>query len=84
MSGIMNVENYHGDYLPYWQPDDKARECSNKGCDIVFGLLYRKHHCRNCGKIFCANCWGKAVHVQIYNKEVPVCDDCYDKLQKNE
>jgi hypothetical protein len=40
---------------PYiWIPDNKVRKCFN--CNREFGLLYRKHHCRICGRIFCNNC----------------------------
>jgi len=40
---------------PYiWIPDNKVRKCFN--CNIEFGLLYRKHHCRICGRIFCNSC----------------------------
>jgi len=37
-----------------WVPDDEVEKCSR--CDAYFSMLNRKHHCRACGKIFCADC----------------------------
>ena len=37
-----------------WIPNDKIKKCFK--CNIEFGLLTRKHHCRICGRIFCSNC----------------------------
>lgn len=65
------------DWLPYWYPDDMTTHCSNALCSSQFGLINRKHHCRKCGKIFCSNCWGRELFLPIYNKKVPVCDQCY-------
>ena len=37
-----------------WIPDHAARQCYR--CGTPFGLLLRRHHCRVCGRIFCAEC----------------------------
>ena len=37
-----------------WAPDDAVSHCSN--CHRTFGMFWRKHHCRACGRIFCAEC----------------------------
>ena len=37
-----------------WIPNDKIKKCFK--CNVEFGLLTRKHHCRICGRIFCSNC----------------------------
>jgi hypothetical protein len=40
---------------PYiWIPDHKVRKCFK--CNIEFGIINRKHHCRICGRIFCSSC----------------------------
>lgn len=36
----------------HWIKDDVAINCST--CSVKFSLTERKHHCRNCGKVFCA------------------------------
>lgn len=41
---------------PGWLDDNKVNHCMN--CETVFGIFTRKHHCRNCGGIFCSTCSG--------------------------
>jgi hypothetical protein len=36
----------------YWVDDAKCRACYE--CEQPFGLLVRRHHCRICGRVFCA------------------------------
>lgn len=42
--------------LPRWIPDSSVNKCFQ--CSAAFGILRRRHHCRICGKIFCATCAG--------------------------
>lgn len=37
-----------------WTPDSSVNKCYD--CKIEFSIINRKHHCRNCGKIFCSKC----------------------------
>lgn len=37
-----------------WVSDNMVTSCHN--CQAEFGLFTRKHHCRNCGNIFCYTC----------------------------
>lgn len=39
---------------PAWAPDDNFRACV--GCNKMFGLFNRKHHCRRCGGVYCGDC----------------------------
>ncbi|KAF0287459.1 Zinc finger FYVE domain-containing protein 21 [Amphibalanus amphitrite] len=41
---------------PTWSPDKENPECSNGKCGQKFDFLKRRHHCRRCGQIFCAQC----------------------------
>ena len=38
----------------HWVEDDAVTKCYQ--CGVDFGFFTRKHHCRNCGRIFCYNC----------------------------
>ena len=40
-----------------WMPDEKTDSCLQ--CRKKFSLFCRRHHCRGCGKIFCALCCPK-------------------------
>ncbi len=71
---MFNPENYKSDWLSYWQPNYIVSKCNN--CQEDFTLFNRKHHCRKCGKIFCQDCWGNMMYVEIYKREVPVCHKC--------
>lgn len=36
----------------HWIKDDGVEKCHS--CAIRFSFSERKHHCRNCGKVFCS------------------------------
>lgn len=40
--------------IPTWERDENARDC--RGCGRRFTFFTRKHHCRRCGRIYCADC----------------------------
>lgn len=40
--------------LPPWQPDSHVTECPV--CTRQFTFLFRKHHCRKCGRVVCSQC----------------------------
>ncbi|KAM6379963.1 lateral signaling target protein 2 homolog [Pluvialis apricaria] len=64
-------------HLPEWVPDSTCSQCS--ACRSPFTLLRRRHHCRSCGKIFCARCSPHAAALPHYGqpKPVRVCTHCY-------
>ncbi|XP_063002798.1 myotubularin-related protein 4 [Elgaria multicarinata webbii] len=64
-----------------WVPDHMASHCFN--CDCEFWLAKRRHHCRNCGNVFCAGCCHLKLPIpdqQLYDP-VLVCNSCYDHIQ---
>uniref|UniRef100_A0A8C8HSP8 phosphatidylinositol-3,5-bisphosphate 3-phosphatase n=1 Tax=Oncorhynchus tshawytscha TaxID=74940 RepID=A0A8C8HSP8_ONCTS len=67
--------------LPYeWVPDHMASHCFN--CDCEFWMAKRRHHCRNCGNVFCKDCCHLKLPIpdqQLYDP-VLVCNVCYDLL----
>ncbi|XP_057319209.1 myotubularin-related protein 3 isoform X1 [Microplitis mediator] len=63
-----------------WVPDHAVNRCM--GCDTEFWLGRRKHHCRGCGKIFCADCSENSTPLpseQLYTP-VRVCSECFSRL----
>jgi phosphatidylinositol 3-kinase len=67
--------------------------CEN--CRCTFTMIYRKHHCRSCGKVFCYTCCHKKIDVpkeflsyqqysifSYFSKEEKVCDSCYSEISE--
>lgn len=70
---------FSADSAPQWADSD----CCHR-CRVQFSLVQRKHHCRCCGQIFCGKCSGKQAPIPKFGieREVRVCEDCFDKLTK--
>jgi len=64
-----------------WKDDTDVNECT--GCSSGFSLTNRKHHCRNCGSIFCKDCSSKQALMDGYKKPQRVCEACFGELGKN-
>uniref|UniRef100_A0A672GMZ7 phosphatidylinositol-3,5-bisphosphate 3-phosphatase n=1 Tax=Salarias fasciatus TaxID=181472 RepID=A0A672GMZ7_SALFA len=63
-----------------WVPDHMASHCFN--CDCEFWIAKRRHHCRNCGNVFCKDCCHLKLPIpdqQLYDP-VLVCVTCHDLL----
>eukprot|EP00050_Salpingoeca_kvevrii_P006774 m.291567 g.291567 ORF g.291567 m.291567 type:complete len:811 (+) comp12489_c0_seq1:142-2574(+) len=65
---------------PAWVEGDCCHRCRTK-----FTVILRRHHCRACGQIFCQKCSSKNSRIPNLGieKEVRVCDRCYDQLKGN-
>uniref|UniRef100_A0AAY4CK95 RUN and FYVE domain-containing protein 1 n=1 Tax=Denticeps clupeoides TaxID=299321 RepID=A0AAY4CK95_9TELE len=61
-----------------WLKDDEATHC--KQCQKEFSISRRKHHCRNCGDIYCSTCSSNELALPSYPKPVRVCDVCHSLL----
>lgn len=62
---------------PAWIPDGKAPRCMS--CKTAFTAFRRRHHCRNCGGVFCGVCSNASAPLPKYGltKAVRVCRECY-------
>ncbi|KAJ8248257.1 hypothetical protein GJAV_G00240080 [Gymnothorax javanicus] len=61
-----------------WLKDNEATHC--KLCEKEFSISRRKHHCRNCGEIFCNACSDNELPLPASPKPVRVCDTCHALL----
>lgn len=70
---------FASDTAPAWSDGKVCHRCR-----VEFSLTQRKHHCRNCGQIFCGQCSNKTSTLPRYGieKEVRVCDGCFAEIQK--
>jgi len=63
-----------------WQDDDEVSHCP--GCNEKFTVFLRKHHCRNCGMIFCKACSRDADPSLLPSSDLPpgkkirICSIC--------
>uniref|UniRef100_A0A8C7FCF1 Early endosome antigen 1 n=1 Tax=Oncorhynchus kisutch TaxID=8019 RepID=A0A8C7FCF1_ONCKI len=62
-----------------WAEDHEVQNCMD--CGKGFSLAIRKHHCRHCGNIFCAECSAKNALIPSSKKPVRVCETCFEDLQ---
>ncbi|XP_074302414.1 protein FREE1-like [Silene latifolia] len=60
----------------HWVPDEAVNKCTS--CGSNFNAFVRKHHCRNCGEIFCDKCTQGRTPLTLDEDATPVrvCDRC--------
>ncbi|XP_042216035.1 uncharacterized protein LOC121862108 isoform X6 [Homarus americanus] len=69
-----------GHVAPFWIPDEDAPNCQE--CGLKFTVIRRRHHCRACGRVLCAQCCHhKAPLPYMDYKEARVCGPCLQILQ---
>jgi hypothetical protein len=72
---------------PIWTPDSEVSKC--QGCHKDFNTIRWKHHCRQCGGIFCDNCSRGRKSVRnpaqdggkAESGELRVCTTCFKKVE---
>jgi hypothetical protein len=72
----MNLIKPGNEEKDHWVPDEAVTKCT--ACRSDFGAFLRRHHCRNCGEIFCDKCTQGRVALTADGDSQPVrvCDQC--------
>src|SRR5271155_5871437 len=74
--------------IPPHQPDEASQTCDSPKCRSSFNLFVRKHHCRHCGHIFCAEHTAYTIPLNQDARFHPdgflsrACDACYQQYQR--
>ncbi|ELT92845.1 hypothetical protein CAPTEDRAFT_118123, partial [Capitella teleta] len=63
-----------------WADDSQVHSCMD--CEKAFSVTVRKHHCRQCGNIYCNDCSSKTIATAASKKPVRVCNACYTDLSQ--
>ena len=67
----------------HWVPDEFVLNC--QACSVAFGLTTRRHHCRNCGEVFCNACVSQRAilpdHLGYGDEKQRVCPRCVGTLE---
>ncbi|KAH8864917.1 RUN and FYVE domain-containing protein 2 [Schistosoma japonicum] len=61
-----------------WANDSENPNCFL--CQCSFSVSRRRHHCRNCGLIFCHECSSRKMTLPSSAKPVRICDTCHALL----
>ena len=66
--------------VDHWVKDEAAESCLD--CRVKFTFMERKHHCRNCGGVFCSSCsqYKKEIPRMKIHQPVRVCKACLQSL----
>ncbi|KAM6902735.1 zinc finger FYVE domain-containing protein 16 [Xenentodon cancila] len=69
-----------GSRQPEWVPDSEAPNCMK--CSQKFTFTKRRHHCRACGKVYCAMCCNRKCKLKYLDKEARVCVLCFESIRR--
>lgn len=72
----------------FWMPDQSCRVCYE--CDTQFTLFNRRHHCRLCGRVFCAKCTHNWIPtrpstqniIREESEKIRACNYCFKQWQQ--
>lgn len=72
----------------FWMPDHSCRVCYE--CDSQFTIFNRRHHCRLCGRVFCAKCTENSIPAPSQEprttheewEKIRVCNYCFRQWQQ--
>ncbi|KAL7275254.1 Zn finger protein [Rhizina undulata] len=72
----------------HWKPDAEAPVCDAPMCVRNFSLVTRRHHCRRCGNVFCAQHTPHYLplnqNAKFHPQGLPsrACDSCYNDYHR--
>ncbi|XP_028162037.1 lateral signaling target protein 2 homolog [Ostrinia furnacalis] len=77
---MSSVSGAKGGPADHWVRDDTAPYCTQ--CQVRFTALERRHHCRECGRVFCGRCSRYEAPVRRLRalRPVRVCQRCHDHI----
>ncbi|KAK9697410.1 hypothetical protein RND81_08G036000 [Saponaria officinalis] len=72
----------------FWMPDQSCRVCYE--CDCQFTVFNRRHHCRLCGRVFCAKCTAQSIPIPSNEpkndredvERLRVCNYCFKQWEQ--
>ncbi|KAI4377823.1 hypothetical protein MLD38_015397 [Melastoma candidum] len=72
----------------FWMPDRSCRVCYE--CDSQFNVFNRRHHCRLCGRVFCARCTSNSIPAKADEQKadrdererIRVCNYCLKQWEQ--
>ncbi|XP_023635482.1 1-phosphatidylinositol-3-phosphate 5-kinase FAB1A isoform X2 [Capsella rubella] len=72
----------------FWMPDHSCPVCYE--CDAQFTVFNRRHHCRLCGRVFCAKCAANSIpspsdetkNTHEEPERIRVCNYCYKQWEQ--
>lgn len=75
----------------FWMPDHSCPVCYE--CDAQFTVFNRRHHCRLCGRVFCAKCAANSIpspsdetkdchEESSSDRRIRVCNYCYKQWEQ--
>ncbi|XP_017237574.1 protein FREE1 isoform X2 [Daucus carota subsp. sativus] len=78
----MNLVKPGSEEKDHWVPDEAVTKCTN--CRTDFGAFVRRHHCRNCGDVFCDKCTQGRIALTADESAQPVrvCDGCMAEVSQ--
>ena len=78
-SNTKNIQEKSKKYGVEWQSYDAVAKCNR--CEKPFTPLRRKHHCRQCGLIYCSACTSTKLKVEGSQNLKRVCRKCANNMQ---
>ncbi|RLN73797.1 hypothetical protein BBJ28_00012429 [Nothophytophthora sp. Chile5] len=85
----MHIRERSRSFKHFWMSDRSSKACYE--CEQLFTFFRRRHHCRSCGQIFCANCCarlpqsfggGKVDESIVRLRKELVCHTCHRQLRE--